>query len=230
MARDWLHRREWHAAGRVACDVGGTDWLRLRPRLIFPMNAASTARNYRGRAFLYALAAAGPEDLLKVGLTRDPLARWSSFHPRWFEAFDLDHSLLVETETRADAQALETRLHRMLVDHHCPMPITMREQAGGGTEWFRGAYTTVRRHIDELQAGGFIVHCAATPWLQAAMRDRQDRLQGLLRQALAEHMAGWLAPAQLQGLRDLVDAHRFLDPQLASRLPADLLDALGIAA
>jgi hypothetical protein len=194
------------------------------------MNALHVAQgDYRGRAFLYALVAAGPEDLLKVGLTRDPLARWSSFHPRWFEAFDIGRSLLVETETRADAQALETRLHRMLAEHRCPMPITMRDQAGGGTEWYRGAYAAVRRHVDGLQATGYIVHATATPWLGAAMRGRQDRLEGLLRQARAEHMAGWLSPAQRRALRDLVDAHRFLDPQLPSRLSADVLDALGIA-
>ena len=65
---------------------------------------------YVGRAFLYVLVAAGPEDLLKIGLTHDPLARWSSFHPRWFEAFDVQHSMLIETDSRAEAQALETGL------------------------------------------------------------------------------------------------------------------------
>ena len=96
------------------------------------------ASGYRGRAFLYVLVTAGPEDLLKVGLTHNPLQRWSSFHPRWFEAFDLDHSLLIETETRADAQAVETSLHRHLVAQQCPMPLTMFASAGGATEWYRG--------------------------------------------------------------------------------------------
>src|SRR6478672_8670852 len=93
-----------------------------------------------GSAWLYILAANGAEDLLKVGLTGDPLSRWSALHPRWYEAFDLSHSLLVACETRADAQALETRLHRDLVEHACTMPLTMRSAAGGFTEWYRGAY------------------------------------------------------------------------------------------
>lgn len=192
--------------------------------------SANAQTDYRGRAFLYVLPAAGPEDLLKVGLTHDPLARWSAFHPRWFEVFDLDHSLLVETETRADAQALETQLHRRLTTHSCPMPLTMRDQAGGGTEWYRGAYAMTRRFVNDQQAQGFVVHLGGMLWLMLAMRQQQDRLEGLLRQAHADHMAGWLSPAQRQALQDLVDAHRCLDPEVSMRLPADVLGALGIAA
>jgi hypothetical protein len=106
-----------------------------------------TGSSYRGRGFLYVLVATGPEDLLKVGMTHDPLGRWSSFHPRWFQAFDLDHTMLVETETRADAQALETALHRSLRGHGCPVPLTMRSAAGGVTEWYRGAYAAARRFV-----------------------------------------------------------------------------------
>lgn len=179
---------------------------------------------------MYVLVAAGVEDLLKIGMTNDPLARWSAFHPRWFEAFDLDHSLLVETETRRDAQALETQLHRTLVAYNCPVPMTIRGQAGGGTEWYRGAYALVRRFVDEQHAQGFVTHFTATPWLRVALRQRQDLLDGLLRQAHADCMAGWLSPAQRQAMRDLVDAHRCLDPDISMRLPSDVLDALGIAA
>src|SRR5687768_17791798 len=63
------------------------------------------------------------------------------FRSRWFEAFDLEHSLLVETETRADAQALETALHRRLVEHACPAPLT-----------FRAAYDRSEEHTSELQS------------------------------------------------------------------------------
>jgi len=35
-------------------------------------------------------ACSGAEDILKVGLSHAPIARWSAFHRRWFEAFDLD--------------------------------------------------------------------------------------------------------------------------------------------
>jgi hypothetical protein len=183
---------------------------------------------YAGRAFVYALCLQGPEDLLKVGMSRDPLARWSSFHPRWFEAFDLDRSLLVETETRTDAQALETRLHRLLRAHRCPVPMTMRTQAGGANEWYRGAAAAARGFVDELQSRGHVVHRAARPWLAAAMRLRQDALVGLIHQAHAEHCAGWLSAAQRASLRDLLDAHRALDPGVETAWPLALLDETGI--
>jgi hypothetical protein len=189
---------------------------------------ANVQAGYHGRAFLYALVAAGPEDLLKIGMSHDPLARWPAFHPRWFEAFDLERSLLVETETRNDARRLEAGLHRALAAHRCPMPITMRAQAGGVGEWYRGASATVRAFVEERDAQGYVVHVPARPWLAARMRERQERLDGLLRQAREEQMAGWLAPAQGRALRDLVDAHRHFDPDLPAKLPADLLDAWGI--
>lgn len=195
-----------------------------------PATTGTALAGYRGRAFLYVLVAAGPEDLLKVGMSGDPLARWSSFHPRWFEAFDLEHSLLVETEARRDAQPLETQLHRQLVAHHCPVPMTMRSQAGGGTEWYRGAYAETRRFVEARETEGFVVHRAATTWLAARMQQQQDRLEGLLRHAHAEHGAGCLSPAQRQALRDLLDAHRHFDPTLPARLPIDVLDELGLSA
>jgi len=104
----------------------------------------------------------------------------------------------------------------------------MRGQAGGGTEWYRGAYAVVRRFVSARQAEGFVAHFAASAWLRAAMRQQQDRLEGLLHQAHADHLAGWLSPAQRQAMRDLIDAHLALDPGVATRLPANILDALGI--
>jgi len=174
----------------------------------------------QGRAFVYVLASAGAEDLLKIGLTHDPLARWSAFHPRWFEAFDLEHSLLVETETRADAQALETAMHRHFIEHHSPPPMTMRLAAGGRTEWYRGAHAGVSRYLDALAAKGYVVHRGARSWLVHAMQERRDSLHGLLLQALEEHHAGWLTPMQRQGVQDLVDAHAEFDPALRNELAA----------
>lgn len=184
--------------------------------------------DYRGRAFLYVLAASGAEDLVKVGITQDPLSRWSSFHPRWFEAFDLSHSLLVETETRADAQRLETQLHRQLEAHSCPIPLSMRLQVGGFTEWYRGAYPQLWRFAQARGDEGYVVHFIARQWLARAMREGQAVLPGLLLQASADHFAGWLRPAQRQALQDLVDAHSFFDPSVADRLDAAQLQGIGL--
>ncbi len=191
-------------------------------------SAPVAPNHYRGRAFLYVLVAAGAEDLLKVGLSHDPLERWSAFHPRWFEAFDIDHSLLVETVDRADAQALETRLHRTLTDHHCPMPITMRLAAGGRTEWYRGAYATLRRQLQAHAEAGHVVHWGARAWLTEAMRRQQEQVFEILLAAQADHHAGWLSPQRLEALRNLVDAHRCFDSNWFGTLPGDCVDDLGL--
>ncbi|GAA5007282.1 GIY-YIG nuclease family protein [Pseudoluteimonas lycopersici] len=188
---------------------------------------ASTDIRYAGRAFLYVLRLSGPEDILKVGISQNPFMRWPAFHPRWFEAFDLEHSLLVETETRSDAQCIETQMHRTLNSHRCPVPMTMRQQAGGETEWYRGAYSAIRRIMEELTAQGYVVHNTATPWLAAVMREQQDTLVGLIHQAHSDARAGWLTSMQRQALFDLLDAHRALDPGVATAWPAELLADLG---
>ncbi|RZA12322.1 MAG: GIY-YIG nuclease family protein [Lysobacteraceae bacterium] len=183
-----------------------------------------------GRAFLYVLRMSGAEDLLKVGLTHDPVARWSSFHRRWFEAFDLDHSLLVETESRADAQALETSLHRSLVAHGCPAPLTMRLAAGGATEWYRGAWPAVRDFVDRCGAEGYTVHAEARTHVALAMRARRDRLATVVDQAFREHLDRLLVPAQLDAVRDLVDAHRALGEDLSDLAAPEVFAALRLQA
>jgi hypothetical protein len=175
-----------------------------------------------GRAFVYVAACSGPEDILKVGLSHDPVARWSAFHRRWFEEFDLEASVLIEAETRRDAQALETALHRRLLDHNCPAPLTMREQFGGVTEWYRGAWSAALEFAREAEGQGHVLHAPAADWIAAAMRARVDVLAGLLDQAKLDLASGLLSSAQRDALRDLVDAHRAFDPELDARLADDL--------
>lgn len=183
---------------------------------------------YRGRAFLYVLLTAGPEDLLKVGLTQHPLQRWSSFHPRWFKAFDLDHSLLIETETRADAQALETSLHRHLVAHQCPMPLTIFAGAGGATEWYRGAYSTALGFARECEREGYVVHQRASDWLAPAMADDLQVLDGLVREASERRYAGLLTSGQLELVRARVEAHRDFGASIEDLFPLEIREALGL--
>lgn len=183
---------------------------------------------YAGRAFLYVLCMDGPEDLLKVGISKNPLTRWCSFHPRWFEVFDLEHSFLIEAESRRDAQSLEAELHRALDAHRCPMPMTMRGWAGGGTEWYRGAYPTVRRLGKELSSQGYVVRDTARPWLTAALRAQQEMLISMIYQAHTDQRAGWLTPTQKQALQDLLDAHRALNPDVFKSWPSGLLDDLAL--
>jgi hypothetical protein len=191
-------------------------------------DAAVPAPAYAGRCFLYILAMAGPEDLLKVGLTGNPLQRWSAFHPRWFEVFDLDHSLLVETETRDDAQALETMLHRRLVDHQCPIPLTMRLAAGGATEWYRGGYSAARHFALEREQAGYVVHLQSRPWLEQAMVVTRYELASMVQQAFEDQCSGVLSPMQLTAIRNLVDSQRSFGADIDLLIPEGIRNELGL--
>lgn len=168
----------------------------------------SGAVEYVGRACLYVLALAGPEDILKVGFAADPLSRWAAFHPRWFDAFDLDASLLVDAESRRDARRLETRLHRLLAAHACPVPMTMRPRAGGASEWFRGAMVKARNFVHGLAADGFVVHDPARPLIADAMVNARPSVMELVQAALRAQQDGALGGAQLAAVHHWLDAHR----------------------
>ena len=181
------------------------------------MNTASN-----GLGFVYVAVCSGPEDLLKVGLSHDPVARWFAFHRRWFEAFDLDQSLLIQTETRRDAQALESALHRLLRDHNCPAPMTMRCQFGGGTEWYRGACRGALAFAQAAEHQGHVLHAPARAWFAHAMQRRADALAGLLDLATRDMASGAMTPAQCDALDDLVDAHRAFDEDIPARFATEL--------
>ena len=181
-----------------------------------------TSASYNGAGFVYIAACSGPEDILKVGLSHDPVARWSAFHRRWFEAFDLDQSLLIQTETRRDAQVLETALHRLLREHNCPIPLTMRDQFGGATEWYRGAYGTAFGFAHTAARQGHVLHSPARRWFESAVRARTDVLAGLLDQAKRDMAYGVLSPAQLDALHDLIDMYRTFDESIGARFSTEL--------
>lgn len=121
-----------------------------------------------GPSFIYVLPCLG-ESLLKLGMSRDPLDRFQSLHPRWFDFFDLDAARLVETDSVREARAIETRLRHALRDHSAPAPLLVSAAAGGHTEWFRGALETLEREVDALQSAGSRIHAPARPWLRDAL-------------------------------------------------------------
>lgn len=148
------------------------------------------------------------EDLLKLGFSRDPLARWQALHSRWFEAFDLDRSLLVATETVRDARALELSLRRQLVVHNAPALLTARRAAGGHTEWYRGAHSFLRDAAQSLETRGYVVHDPARPWLRAALLARGDQLYSWTEAMLSpDELDGIAGPTRMQqGVHDALDA------------------------
>lgn len=177
-----------------------------------------------GRCYTYVFPAAW-EDHCKIGFSRDPLARLQQLHRRWFEFFDVDGGLLVEAETVRDARDLELELRRPLAAHNAPAPLTVRREAAGHTEWFRGASSRLQAAVRGLEARGHVVH-ALRPWARAALLARGDRLfswtQAQLSPDELEGLAG-ATPAQ-RAVRDVLDAYDALAIELEPLLPAEAWD------
>lgn len=167
------------------------------------------------------------EDHCKVGFSSDPLSRLQSFHPRWFEFFDLDRALLVEAETQRDARDLELELRRPLRLHKAPMPLTIRRQAGGHTEWLRGAYAVLAEQARSLERRGHTLHVGARDWLARAMLERADRLYGWAAAHYPDGFASRASPEFERLLVDVLDAHRALDIEVEPYFPAELLGRAG---
>ncbi len=165
------------------------------------------------------------EDILKVGFSRDPLARMRTLHPRFFEFFDLDRGLLVATEFVTDARALEAELFAEAADHRAPAPLLVAQAAGGHTEWFRGAGPLLREAA-RRRAGeaGYVLHASLGAWV----RQRMAAEAGCLFEA-ASHLMRAIEAADAYGTRDrpiedrlrnLLDAFVAAGIDVVHRVPA----------
>lgn len=163
------------------------------------------------------------EDHCKLGFSSDPLSRIQALHRRWFEFFDLDQGVLVETETVRDARDLELELRRPLAAHNAPAPSTVRRQAAGHTEWFRGASSQLQQSVRLLQQRGHTAHAPLRAWLRPALLARSDRLYAwTLAQLSADELYdGRPAPAQ-SVMRDTLDAYLALEIELEPLLPPEV--------
>lgn len=182
-----------------------------------------------GRCYLYVLPCAY-EDLLKLGFSRSPLRRLGELQTRYYETFDLERAFLVETETVRDARDLELALRHILREHQAPVPLLIRREAAGHTEWYRGAYALLHAQADALGERGYRVHAPLRAWLARELQTHSDSLY-----AWAAHVLDALGgdPEQLDtpvltGLRakvlDTLDAYLALDLALDGRLPEALFD------
>jgi len=176
-----------------------------------------------GRCFVYVLPCAW-EDHCKIGFSRDPLSRMQALHRRWYEFFDVDHGVLVETETVRDARDLELELHRPLAEHNAPAPLTVRREAAGHTEWFRGVAAQLEQAVRGLQERGHIVHAPLRDWLRSALRARSDPLFAwTLAQLSPDELEGLAGPTPAQRMvRDTLDAYAALDIELEPLLPPEV--------
>ena len=175
-------------------------------------------------AFLYLLPCAG-EDLVKLGISRDPLARARSLAPRWFEFFDLERAWLLQADGIAEAQSWETALKRSLRPHNAPAPLLSVRSAGGHSEWFRGAHKAVLGYMDVMAARGFPLH-PAKPWLGEALARGSDSLYGwadaLWQSMLATGIEPSLHPLA-SSLRDACDEQAAFALGVEERMPADVV-------
>ena len=185
-----------------------------------------TARTLsRGRCFLYVLSWASQEDVLKLGFSRDPLERLQALHPRYFEVFDLERAFLVEAEAVRDARGLELELRRVLVAHNAPAPLTVRREAAGHTEWYRGAFAQLAEARGALEARGYVLHDPLRPWLRQALLERGDLLFSWTQAMLSPEELEWHAattPGQ-RAVRDVLDAYAAFDIALEPVLPEAVL-------
>jgi hypothetical protein len=169
-----------------------------------------------GASFVYVFPRPG-EDLLKLGMSRDPLARIQALHPRWYGFFDLDAGWMVEVDRVREARALELRLSRSLAGHGAPAPLTARADAGGSSEWYRGATDRLETQAQELARTGLRMHRPLRPWFRHALAE-QSRL-----------LFHW-SESMLQGLLDDPPAAGPPSPlEWALRNALDAPPALGIA-
>lgn len=192
--------------------------LRLDPRRLPHVPPESLFS--RGPAYLYVLPCAY-EDLLKLGFSRDPLARMQAIHPRWYEFFDLDRALAVQTQTVREAQAMETRYKQLLLEHNATPPLLASAAAGGTGEWYRGAYAALDLIAEELVDAGFPAHRPLRPWVRQRLLGSADRLYSWARLLTAGDLDLRENPAA-KLVRNVLDAYSALDIALAPWLPSDI--------
>lgn len=165
------------------------------------------------------------EDHCKVGFSKNPRVRLESFHDRWFEVFDLDRGFFIESDYERDARDLELLLRRPLRDHKAPKPMTVRQAAGGHTEWLRGAFSILEDLATNLSTRGYQLHRPCRPWLAAELADRMDRLYiWSAAQWSAHGVAGGDEQRILECLHNSLDAYGALGLDSRPFLPDEVAE------
>jgi hypothetical protein len=131
----------------------------------------------RGRAYVYVLGCRD-DSVFKIGFSRDPLQRFRTLHARFFEFFDLDGGVLIETERVAQARRLERELHARFRVHQAPAPVIVPIMAAGHTEWFRGVLDEAVAAARTLAAEHAFAPQAPAAWLASVLAQRKDLLFG----------------------------------------------------
>lgn len=160
------------------------------------------------------------EDIAKVGISVDPLARVRAFSSRYYECFDLERSLLVAFDSVREARRRETALHRALRPWHAPAPLTVPLRAGGGTEWYRGAWPQLRDAASADAALGHPAWLPAGDWWRARLQAEQARLYEWAEACLRDVPDDApVPPAHWSRVVDVLDAWPALGLDVSQALP-----------
>jgi hypothetical protein len=185
----------------------------------------------RGRTYVYVLPCRD-EDILKVGFSRDPLDRFRTLHPRFFEFFDLDRGLLIHTDRLRDARRIERLFITTFADFRAPAPLVVPRSAAGHTEWYRGAWLPVSVLAHKLCVQeGLTLHAPLRDWVRARFDEWSDLLFGwssrMLEMIEYQHFNIPLDQRNGRGekvLRDALDAYVALGNDLQALVPEPVLD------
>lgn len=184
----------------------------------------------RGRAFVYILPCAG-DNLLKIGFSRDPIRRMHTLHRRFFDFFDLDQALLIETDRVRVARIIERAFLVAFANDQAPAPLIASPEAGGHGEWFRGVHAeaiAMARSVSTKE--GLMLHDPLSTWLQGQIQGVTDRLYGWsVRMLDAIEFERHNVPLAEQtrrfdrALRDMLDLYSMLRVDLVPLIPDSVL-------
>jgi hypothetical protein len=179
----------------------------------------------KGRTFVYMLPWRA-QDLLKVGYSRQPLVRMRTLHRRFFDVFDLERGLLLETERLAQARQIERDIIVRHATQRSPAPLTVPDEAAGYSEWFRGICPEVTALLHDAAAReGFALH-SLRDWLRQWFGSQGDGLyEWSLRMLEAIEYEAFNVPPEWQrgeaarSLRYVMDACEAVGLPLADLFP-----------
>jgi hypothetical protein len=166
------------------------------------------------------------EEFLKLGFSRDPLQRMQNLHRRYFDFFDIERVILIETARVVEARRIELQLKRAISEHRAPSPLDVRTDAGGETEWFRGAYALLREHAAALEREAFVIQWDARTWIKTQLIHRRELIfEWASAQFRTLEIAGETSPygARIADtLRDALDANAYFGIDIANVVPSDV--------
>jgi len=181
-----------------------------------------------GQSFAYVFPCHG-EDILKLGFSRDPLDRIQTLHQRYFEFFDLDRAILIQTDRVREARAIEHALKVELALHNAPAPLVVQRKAGGHTEWYRGALAPVMDAAIAFEQQGYRIHRDVRAWMRDRLVERSSvlyhwssqMLEAIRGEGAAQDSHRYSTPLEWT-LRNALDAYRAFELPLEEFVPDEV--------